>query len=413
MSRKVAPKILDILICMKLEPQPKDDLPHVPAQLPTPVSPANSLAPPLSPPKVSLPPLPASRSSVSDNQSKTVNPPPSSPVTVQEATDQLRRLIKQPEPEEEPDAETIETQLALDLIEQPPLPPTTNPWDHKTPLPADRERRAEDFRRRAPVEPASPPTDPALPTSPQKRPMPTPLRLSTPDQFARTARSRDREDTSSLSGAESVSSSRNSYTIFPSQSPRARNTNSTGFLSPTIPEDAASDGTSSFTIVRTSSQSLHASEVPSRQRFSRPESMDSNPSSVFDHHRVDGGSADESERRGSAASAAPTSPTLGTAQLSPVCVAQNDLNGLEAVRTNSVQLSDNGLIPVETENEPPPKTPNPCVEDCSIGSTSSFYLQKGFCEGAQDVIRGGIGVRKTKKPVVIISRLVSGDCSLT
>jgi hypothetical protein len=47
--------------------------------------------------------------------------------------------------------------------------------------------------------------------------------------------------------------------------------------------------------------------------------------------------------------------------------------------------------------------------DCSIGLGSSFYLYKGFCEGAKDVLRGGIGVKKTKKPVSVMHHFLSLD----
>lgn len=41
-------------------------------------------------------------------------------------------------------------------------------------------------------------------------------------------------------------------------------------------------------------------------------------------------------------------------------------------------------------------------KDCSIGLSSSFYLYKGFCDGAKEVIRGGAGIKKVKKPVRIL-----------
>ncbi len=58
-----------------------------------------------------------------------------------------------------------------------------------------------------------------------------------------------------------------------------------------------------------------------------------------------------------------------------------------------------GLIPVETEgsirNMPlPPRQP-----DCSIGPNSSFYKLKGFCKGAEEARRGGLGFKKIKRPV--------------
>lgn len=58
-----------------------------------------------------------------------------------------------------------------------------------------------------------------------------------------------------------------------------------------------------------------------------------------------------------------------------------------------------GLIPVETEgsvqNMPLPQR----QPDCSIGPHSSFYKLKGFCKGAEEARRGGLGFKKIKRPV--------------
>jgi hypothetical protein len=52
------------------------------------------------------------------------------------------------------------------------------------------------------------------------------------------------------------------------------------------------------------------------------------------------------------------------------------------------------------------------AQECIIDNTSSFWIAKGFCDGAQEVIRGGIGVKRTKKPVVSICILVPGGLYL-
>lgn len=52
------------------------------------------------------------------------------------------------------------------------------------------------------------------------------------------------------------------------------------------------------------------------------------------------------------------------------------------------------------------------AQECTIDNTSSFWIAKGFCDGAQEVIRGGIGVKRTKKPVVSIYILVAGGLHL-
>ena len=78
-------------------------------------------------------------------------------------------------------------------------------------------------------------------------------------------------------------------------------------------------------------------------------------------------------------------------------------DGLEAVPTE--QPPESGLIPAETETFGHYDTavnvqasPRP-LRDCTLGLDSSFFLYKGFCEGAKEMTRGGNGRRKVKKPV--------------
>lgn len=59
-------------------------------------------------------------------------------------------------------------------------------------------------------------------------------------------------------------------------------------------------------------------------------------------------------------------------------------------------------IPVVTEEVTESAKPSAeQAEECKIDESSSFNLAKGFCDGAKEVIRGGIGVKRTKKPVAI------------
>ncbi|TIC98868.1 hypothetical protein CH35J_005544 [Colletotrichum higginsianum] len=60
-----------------------------------------------------------------------------------------------------------------------------------------------------------------------------------------------------------------------------------------------------------------------------------------------------------------------------------------------------GLIPVESESSAsisPPSRVSSRPADCRIGLSSSFYLYKGFCEGAKEVARGSLGIKKITKP---------------
>jgi hypothetical protein len=47
--------------------------------------------------------------------------------------------------------------------------------------------------------------------------------------------------------------------------------------------------------------------------------------------------------------------------------------------------------------------------DCTITLDSSFYQLKGFCDGAKDIIRGGLGVKKVRKTVShVVLRTLKG-----
>ncbi|KAG5934778.1 hypothetical protein E4U59_005997 [Claviceps monticola] len=72
--------------------------------------------------------------------------------------------------------------------------------------------------------------------------------------------------------------------------------------------------------------------------------------------------------------------------------------GLEVAVSVPLEDPDHGLILVDSEepsNEMPARMP---PRNCNIGPNSTFCLYKGFCQGALEVVRGGIGVKKTKKP---------------
>lgn len=103
-----------------------------------------------------------------------------------------------------------------------------------------------------------------------------------------------------------------------------------------------------------------------------------------------------------------------------------DQPGLEVVGPTTIDHHESGPIPVESERQPSEaqsNSPAPSqsqvsqtplsthgsvasmemtTAQASISDTSSFRIAKGFCDGAAEVIRGGIGVKRTKKPVVSI-----------
>ena len=75
-----------------------------------------------------------------------------------------------------------------------------------------------------------------------------------------------------------------------------------------------------------------------------------------------------------------------------------DQPGLEPVHMSS----EEGLIPVSGEvlsSRSGLSRMKTKESDCTINIDSSFYQFKGFCDGAKEVIRGGAGVKRIRKPV--------------
>ncbi|KAI8679783.1 SH3 domain-containing protein [Fusarium keratoplasticum] len=410
LSRKAAPKIYDILMRMKLEVPIDHDTRSIMTRLSGPQSrPISPDAPPIPPlfpfsdmRKDSASPASVQRSapeSVADSRS--VHDPP----TVEAATAQLRHLMQtQSGPDEGLYANIPESlkpgpPQGPPPMEPPPRPPSANPWDVKTP-PQHREQRFPDdfsFERRAPVAPVESPIEPISPPlspqrareSPTSRPRPLYMGSDRSSQISNDSRL-------SPTGAEPSSYER-TYSIFPT--PRGRYSNSNSIMSTSIPEDVASDRSSAGYIAQLSSR-LPPPRTHSLPK-SRPESVETNQSSVFDPARTDGVNTPLTEHRGSAVSAADSSPTLGSSELStlplkapPVNNYQGMIEPPQAVRMPEI---DNLPIPVETETPIPEHPPNPFAVDCKLNPQSSFYTHKGFCDGAKEILNGGAGVKKTVK----------------
>jgi len=160
---------------------------------------------------------------------------------------------------------------------------------------------------------------------------------------------------------------------------------------------------------------------PNSSRYSQTSSANgSGPSSVFEGNGrnsvYDGISPTTTANRESLLSAGAQSPVIvlsptaytpghhPAAQPSPIVPrhwspeSSAEQPGLEPIR-NAVEV-DHGLIPVEPPGEQPPSPVMPRRRvDYRINSGSSFHILRGFCEGAVDIQRGGVGVRKVKKLV--------------
>ncbi|KAH6895620.1 hypothetical protein B0T10DRAFT_455866 [Thelonectria olida] len=439
LSRKAAPVIYGILVRMKLEVPADHDTRSIMTRMSAPRS------PPMSPSPPPVPPLfPNSSTAATTPIGPSSNPPElflnarspaNDPPTVEAATAQLKQLMQtQGGPDEglynDFPAPPPPPRRQRTPVEPPPRPPSANPWDVKTPPPIPESRMRDDFafERRAPVAPIDSPVEPiSPPISPDSQPRLIPTSRPRPLNVAPSDRSSQYSNESRLSptGLEPVSYER-THNVFPSQSPRGRYSNTTSIMSSSIPEDTVSDRESQGGRFAQLASRLPAS-YDQRAPPSRPESLESNLSSVFDNSRRNDGSITpltNNDHRGSTVSGLQNSPTLGTSLPTPIYVKplplppvkhaarqaaktptpppqmpapiHEEQNGTERRMDRTPEI-DYGPIPVDTETVEPAHAPNPFAVDCKIHPHSSFFLQKGFCEGAQDVLRGGVGVKKTKK----------------
>ncbi|KAJ4270274.1 hypothetical protein NW762_001950 [Fusarium torreyae] len=403
LSRKAAPKIYDILMRLKLEVPIDHDGRSIMTRMSGPQSrPISPDAPPIpllypfsDMRKDALSPANVPRSTSSLAESRSSN----DPASVEAATAQLRSMMQaQSGPDEGLHYESSEPnrtpQTALTPIEPPPRPPSANPWETSS---RPREGHFSDdfsFERRQPVAPIESPVEPiSPPLSPDqsKELRPRPLKMT----GDRSSQYSNDSQVSSV-GMESVTHER-TYSVFPT--PRGRYSSPNSILSTSIPEDVVSDRSSAGYIPQFSPRM-----PPPRTHSlpqSRPESVETNLGSVFDNSRPDGINTPLTDNRGSSFSGADGSPTLGTAELSPLSVkpppVSNYQGTLEPVQPVMVPEVDNLPIPVETEIPVPEHPPNPFAIDCKLNPQSSFYFHKGFCEGAKEILNGGAGVRKTVK----------------
>jgi hypothetical protein len=405
-SRKAAPKIYDILMRLKLEVPIDHDSRSIMTRMSgsqsRPISPDAPPIPPIYPFSDLIKDIPRSASSLA-SESRSSN----DPVTVEAATAELRRMMQSRSgPDEGLYAESPRSshtpQAVLTPVEPPPRPPSGNPWDYNVKAsPSSRENHFSDdfsFERRkpvaqieSPVEPISPPLSPDLSRELHPRPLKT--------GGDRTSQYSNDSQVSSV-GMESTTYER-TYSVFPS--PRGRYSNHNSILSTSIPEDVVSDRSNTGYV---SQLSPAPRTIPLRTHslpHSRPESVETNPGSVFDAGRPDGVTTPLTDNRDSSLSGIDGSPTLGTAEMSPLQVKHLPVNNyqgmLEPVQPIMVPEVDNLPIPVESEIQVPEHPPNPFAVDCKLNPQSSFYVHKGFCDGAKEILNGGAGVRKTVKAV--------------
>lgn len=325
-------------------------------------------SPPMSPSPPPVPPLfPMASNAATTPIGPPSNPPefalndrlpPVDPPTVEAATDQLKELMQTHSGPDEglygdfPTPPAPPPRRQRTPVEPPPRPPSANPWDVKTPPPIPEDRLQDNFtfERRAPVAPIDTQVEPiSPPISPDSQPRmiltsrPRPLNVAPSDRSSQYSN----ESRLSPTGLETLSYER-TYNVFPSQSPRGRYSNATSIMSTSIPEDTVSgrDGQNGkFAQLATRVPASYDQRAPP----SRPESLESNLSSVFDGNRRNDGSLTpltNNDHRASTVSGLQNSPTLGTSLPTPIYVKPLPLPPVKhAARTSSKGPTPPPLVP--------------------------------------------------------------------
>lgn len=277
-----------------------------------------------------------------------------------------------------------------------PRSPSMDPWDPQSaPGGEDVEMNAQgSVQRRLTVYRPESPVDPAIfPMSPDNGQR-SPLVAQQP--YASVAGIYDQDADEYSDYRHSGSSTQSNSTNATSHGTRSRPPT----LSPTIPEEDAPRGTRKptcsiqplqvrsplFPPPRRTSRASVTSRVEDmdrqykaiRQLQGHPPTSPLPPPPLANHHGRASGNSHQSLDPQSGTSTPRSQPGL----VIPMTVPSENL--------------DHGLIPVATEDFIQARL---SPKDCTIGSTSTFYQYKGFCEGAKEVIRGEIGIKKTRKPV--------------
>ena len=316
--------------------------------------------------------------------------------TVEDATSQLQRLMYSrafSAPNDAPEClrpgQASEPEPEPAPVAQPPRPPSTNPWDPRVaPLSDDGrseyspiERRPMVYRPESPVDPAISPLSPERERKPGRR---TVTSLSGGSDY-------DSDDRRQSSGSAYSSNS----------APYSSRTRASNLTTP-IPEEELVERAAKP--LPQLPPSRYSPLPPYSQRSSsvshRMSAESTAVSGDVGGHQlivVSNGPASENPppvppipRNFATQHSSPRSPTFPQSQT--VFEAPPPV-----MPTTEI---DTGLIPVEGEdvNNARAETRGHS-KDCNITSASSFYHHKGFCEGAKEVIRGDIGIKRTQKPV--------------
>lgn len=418
MSRKAAPKIYDILMRMKLE-TPYDDL-----------SPVGSLPYSIGTQHQS----PALRTSTPlfgqlDQNQRSATPsfvdeprPDSGIYTLEDATSQLKRMMgfedgfdERPPP------------LQAAPPRRPPPIPNMNPWDTNV-MPAADETKSpseEEFQRRpevsrdgaeSPVDPSISPRGSVPPDAQYRQTVTTvqdePSSRVTNGNGTPTQEKDDRFHLPSHGNYPTSPNRDRRYSPFPPPAVRPRAASRASQVAAAIPEDSVIDGTGGLILQQVPSSPLDAQAPGSPASHESPGGGYNVTSNFagFDNTRRPTIISHHTPRS--------TSGTVNSSQMGPRSRPVQESEGLQVAASNH-RLDQELPIPVESDlkEQRTNSSSQPSPIDCSITPQSSFWLAKGFCDGAKEVCRGGIGVKKTKKPVgfttsATVARCTSCMCEL-
>ena len=445
LSRKAAPKIVDMLKIMKVEALPRND-PHVRSFM-------SQLSPPSSP-------IPGSSATYqrSNSPSSSIQGEPnpshspaglcadSRPVTEGIAPDEIVSspgpIVDRPGSQGEIDPNFVPRTLPTPnrssggSEQQPPRPPLDNPWaigvrtapgegvkagdespiDHRllieSPVdpfiaPASTGRRPSSLVLSPPTtSPPGPPPTSVLPELPaptqgsrsfeQSRQSPNNLSAA---QANLPSQQRSRADTfSSIATGEDRSDAPNNPTA---STDHDEFTQPASISSPSYYSHLRQPSQSSYL---ESSRTMKAVHPPSQTSMSSYFQGSSGSITNANHPSLSPGISANFGYRNHASS---ISETISSGAISPTSHALDSQPGLEVASMHpsdthdmqSIPEVDYGLIPVETETDTAPLAAVVSPRSSNIGHHSSFYLLKGFCDGAREVIQGTMGVKKTKRPV--------------
>lgn len=362
---------------------------------------------PMPPPNFPIPPTPP-RTSLHSTASTSTSPLSSGARRFQSihyANEELENFRdRQPSDVVPPEENTVvsPSQLAPPPRHAPPpRPPSANPWDTavaqtmdgvpvegdgipRRPLVAPPSLRTSPLQGTSPISPGQPGRSPTL----QRRPIASPSGIQTGNTDAYPYDEAEwRRLTNQHYGYSTTS---------PHSSPLHVNTK----LAP-FPEGAPHEnGNQTEILPRAANTPNHGHQV----------SLESG-STPHDPQRDTFGATSQRRSRTDSVAESILDPYLSNVKISDHSHETASITGRPPVTPS--HAVDDGLIPVEQDRQPAPPRPALSRQECSIGSNSSFYLCKGFCSGAEEVIVGGLGIKKTRRPVVSIPGRIEVGTLLT